>query len=97
MEGGPDMELEVVSDSSVAKDLELLPRGYWIAGVRDLWRIDARGEGLRFEILCRGTERFVLAAEHDGWQRSEVFGKWFRLRRKSDRRGQPKFILEKGA
>jgi len=50
IEGGPDIVVEIVSDSSVIKDTERLPRRYFNAGVREYWVLDARGEELRFTI-----------------------------------------------
>jgi Uma2 family endonuclease len=35
IQGSPDMVLEVVSDSNVHKDYELLRRAYWEAGIRE--------------------------------------------------------------
>ena len=51
MEGAPDVVVEILSDSSVRKDLIRLPPLYAAAGVPELWRVDARQERLRFEIL----------------------------------------------
>ena len=42
IQGSPDMVLEVVSDSSVQKDEELLRRAYWEAEIREYWMVDAR-------------------------------------------------------
>jgi Uma2 family endonuclease len=36
VEGGPDLVVEIVSDSSEEKDLDRLPRAYFSAGVREL-------------------------------------------------------------
>jgi hypothetical protein len=94
LEGTPDMVLEGVSDSSVVKDNEMLPRLYWRAGVREFWRVDARGAELRFEILLHGAVDFVPAESQEGWQRSQVFSKWFCFQQQTDRRGRPVFILE---
>ena len=49
LEGSPDMVLEVVSDSSVRKDYELLREAYWKAGIREYWLVDARGERLELD------------------------------------------------
>jgi Uma2 family endonuclease len=53
LEGPPDLVVEIVSDSSVHKDTKRLPPLYAAAGVPELWRIDARGSDLRFEIHQR--------------------------------------------
>lgn len=52
LEGAPDLIVEILSDSSVGKDTERLPKLYARAGVPELWLVDARGQELRFEI-CR--------------------------------------------
>jgi len=43
LEGSPEMVLEVVSDSSVQKDLVDMPPRYYEAGVLEYWTIDVRG------------------------------------------------------
>ena len=55
MEGAPDLVVEILSDSSVRKDLIRLPPLYAAAGVPELWQVDARQERLRFEILALET------------------------------------------
>jgi Uma2 family endonuclease len=92
LEGTPEMVLEVVSDSSVEKDTVLLPEQYRRAGVPEFWRIDARGE-LTFEILSLTGAGYVPAEEAEGWRRSVVFGRWFRLEQQPDPLGQPQFTL----
>ncbi len=93
LEGTPDMVLEVVSDSSVEKDTKTLPVLYHRAGVPEFWRIDARGE-LRFEILRRGDSDWHPTQLADGWWRSAVFARDFRLVAEPDPRGNPWFTLE---
>jgi Uma2 family endonuclease len=61
LEGGVDLIVEIVSDSSVAKDTQRLLAAYRAAGVREYWIIDARGEDVHFAIHCwvdgeRGAE-----------------------------------------
>lgn len=59
LEGSPNMVLEVVSDSSVEKDNELLMDLYWKAGIRKYWLVDARGERIEFQILHHTTRGYV--------------------------------------
>jgi Uma2 family endonuclease len=92
-EGSPDMVLEVASDSSVDKDYDLLPDLYCQAGVPEYWRVDARGT-LTFEILHRTDNGYVSAVDPDGWCRSKVFGRSFRLIQSADRLGRPDYTLE---
>jgi len=92
--GSPDVVIEVVSRGSVEKDLELLVPKYHDAGVREYWVIDARDEdAIRFEILKRGRKGFAPVRATDGWLKSPVFGKSFRLVRR-EVRGFPRYRLE---
>ncbi len=93
LEGTPDMVLEVVSDSSVAKDTGDLPELYRKAGIPEFWRIDARGPEARFEILRLTETGYVAAQEPDGWWRSAVFNCSFKLMQQADPLGQPQFTL----
>jgi Uma2 family endonuclease len=94
LEGSPDMVLEVVSDSSVDKDTEVLHRAYWEAGVREYWLIDARKEPLAFDVFRHGAKGFRAARKKDGWMESGVFGKAFRLTVGTGRSGHPHYRLE---
>ena len=94
IEGGPDIVLEVVSDSSVRKDTVRLRSLYWKAGVREYWLVDARRETPTFEILRRGEKGFVATRKRDGWLMSNVLGKSFRLTQHTDPLGHPAFTLE---
>lgn len=92
--GTPDMALEVISRSSVRKDMRLLPQLYWRAGIREYWRVDSRVDVPQLTILRRGSTRYRTARSIDGWVRSVVFGKSFRLTSKTARDGMPHFTLE---
>lgn len=92
--GSPDMLLEVVSDSSEKKDLDILLDDYYVAGVKEYWLVDVRGDDLRFEIYRRGKSAFVPTRKQGGWVKSTVFGKAFRLVRTTDEFGDPKFRLD---
>jgi Uma2 family endonuclease len=94
IEGSPDWLLEVLSDSSVEKDTELLRRAYHRAGVREYWLIDVRGEEIVFQILLWRKKGFVAAPNQDGWQRSQIFGREFRLVRKRTRMNLWDYSLE---
>ena len=94
LEGAADMVLEVVSDSSVRKDNEILLEDYYRAGVGECWLVDARGNRLAFAIFRRGPEAFETADDEDGWLHSEVLSKSFRLARSVDQVGNPDFTLE---
>ena len=93
-EGAPDLIVEVVSDNSVAKDTKRLPKAYFDAGVRELWLIDARRDKLAFKIHRRGEKEFVLRRpDREGYLRSSVLGRRFRLDRHRDARGHWQYDL----
>ena len=58
IEGAPDLVAEIISDRSVNKDTQRLPKAYYRAGVREFWLSDARSEPLRFQIYRRGPLEF---------------------------------------
>jgi len=88
VEGGPDLVVEIVSDSSVKKDTERLPVAYFQAGVIEYWLIDARGNELSFQLLRRGSTVFEpTPVDADGYQRSEVLDSYYRLDRSRHKRG----------
>lgn len=91
--GSPDMVLEIISDSSEPKDARLEQK-YFAAGVVEYWRIDARGERLKFEILTRGQKGFVPVPRKNGRVKSAVFGREFELTMKPGLVGLPEVTLE---
>jgi len=92
--GSSDMVLEVVSTSSVQKDTVVLPQLYWKAGIREYWRIDPRGTKLRFDIFLHAKEGYEPVKARNGWLKSAVFGKSFRLTMKLNGLDLPVFKLE---
>jgi Uma2 family endonuclease len=92
--GTPDWVLELVSDSSEDKDTEQLYRAYHRAGIPEYWLVDARGEEIVFRILHHRKKGYAAAAVHDGWQKSKVFGREFRLTRKRTRLNLWQYTLE---
>jgi Uma2 family endonuclease len=94
LEGSPDMVLEVISRSSVRKDTEVLRKSYWEAGVREYWLADARPEPLQFDVLRHTPKGYRAAAKKEGWVKSTVFGKSFRLTRRLNALGHPEYTLE---
>jgi len=93
VEGTPDMVLEVVSDSTVQKDNQILRDLYWRAGIPEFWLMDARGESLVFDILRHASKGYTAQRKPGGWVKSSVFGKAFQLRQQRGRLGHPKFTL----
>lgn len=94
MEGAPDMVLEVVSDGSVRKDTQQLRTDYWQAGIREYWLVDARNEPLVFDILRHTPKGYRTTPKKDGWMKSKVFGKAFRLMQHTSEFGDPEYTLE---
>lgn len=92
--GSADMVLEVVSDSSEKKDNQTLFEAYYESGVSEYWLVDARGKEIEFNIYKRGAKKFTATKKQDGWVKSAVFGKSFRLTRGSDANSNPEFTLE---
>ncbi len=96
IEGGPDLIVEIVSDSSVAKDTKDLPKAYFAAGVSEYWLADARGEELIFQMHCRDKNRFEpMVKDEEGYQHSAVLNCGYRLSRTRDQRGHWRFRLER--
>jgi Uma2 family endonuclease len=94
LEGTPDMVLEVISRSSVRKDNVELRQAYWEAGIREYWLVDARKEPLLFTILRHTAKGYSAVRKQDGWLKSAMFGKSFRLTSQPDFQGNPDYTLE---
>jgi hypothetical protein len=96
--GAPDLVVEVVSTSSVAKDRQRLPALYAKAGVPELWLVDARDEPPAFEIWSLHAGAYEQVAPEDsppdGWTASPVLGCRFRLQRRVFREGRFVYDLE---
>jgi Uma2 family endonuclease len=82
--GSPDMVLEVVSRSSVAKDKVTLRDLYHRAGIREFWLVDARRSDIAFDILVAGSHGYVQSGADGDWRVSPVFSRRFRLERTLD-------------
>jgi Uma2 family endonuclease len=94
LEGTPDLVVEIVSDSSVQKDTVRLREAYHKAGIPEFWLIDGRGVDLSFQVLLHRKSSYAAAPSRDGWQRSRVFGRSFRLSRTLDDFGLWEYTLE---
>jgi len=95
LQGSPDLVVEVISNSSVQKDTVKLREAYWKAGIREYWLADARSEKVRFSIFRYTKKGYVEAKPSaDGWLKSSVVGRSFRISQKPDVGGAPKFKLE---
>ena len=85
IEGAATLVVEIVSDSSEAKDLRRLPKLYAQAGVEELWLLDARGDTMRFDIRHPHQGDWITAPEKD-FQESRILSRRLRLRREPARR-----------
>jgi hypothetical protein len=94
LEGSPDMVLEVISRSSVRKDRITLRQAYWEAGIREYWLVDARKSPPTFDILRQTAKGYAATRKQDGWIKSAVFQKSFRLTQSTDPLGHPEYTLE---
>ncbi len=94
MQGSPDMVLEVVSQASVQKDYVELRRAYWEAGIREYWLVDVRAERLVFHIFRHTARGYVATRNRQGWIKSAVFGREFKLSVSTSASGQPDYKLE---
>ena len=85
IEGAVDLVVEVISDSSVTKDRSRLPPAYFEAGVQEFWLVDARRDDLFFQIHHRGETAFQpVPLDEEGFQRSNVLDRRYRLEREPD-------------
>ena len=92
--GPVEIVLEIVSDSSVTKDLKRLPKAYFAAGVVEFWTVDARRGACDFRIHRRGETAFErMPLSEDDFQWSDVLGRAFRLERVKQEDGNPDFLL----
>ena len=93
-EGGPDLIVEIVSNSSVKKDTVRLPKAYFAAGVREYWLVDVRRGQMLFTIHTRSKTKFVpQVADADGLQASSVLNARFLLTRRKSPSGRWRYRL----
>lgn len=92
--GTPDWVCEIVSDSSVEKDSEVLLHAYHKAGIAEYWLVDARGETIDFQVLAWQPEGYVAVRQQNGWRKSTVFDCQFQLTRHRDRLHRWRYELE---
>jgi len=92
--GSPDMTLEVISASSIPKDTVTLKLQYAKAGIREYWLVDSTIETPGLIIMRLTGGKYVAARKHDGWVKSHVFGRSFRLTCENDANGLAQFNLE---
>jgi len=95
LRGAPDLVVEIVSPSSVRKDMRVLRRQYFLAGIPEYWLIDCRSERIEFALLVPGEAGYVESPpDADGFAPSLVFNRRFRLTRERNRAGHWRYALE---
>jgi Uma2 family endonuclease len=94
-EGAADLAIEVVSNSSVAKDTRRLPQLFYRANVAEFWMAVGRHENLIFHIFHRGRSQFErVPMDAEGYQQSAVLDGRYRLDRYRDEVGQWAYELK---
>jgi Uma2 family endonuclease len=97
VEGVVDLVVEIVSDNSVAKDTQRLRNAYAAAGVGEYWLVDARQDSIKFDILELHAGTYRDTPEDDnGFRRSLIFARAFRLTRSRGRGNYWQYQLETG-
>lgn len=95
LEGTPDLIVEIVSPSSRKKDTQTLRRLYHRAGVPEYWLVDALGKAIDFRILLHRDDAYQESpADPEGYRRSAVLSRTFRLTRTADPLGDWRYRLE---
>jgi Uma2 family endonuclease len=95
LQGAPDMVLEILSDSSEEKDNVILKDAYFQGGIPEYWLIDARTDPPRFDLFRRSARGYVATRrQKEGWLKSGIFGRSFRLTRQVNALGHPAYTLE---
>ena len=94
LEGAVDWVLEIVSPSSIDKDTRTLRETYYSAGIPEYWLVNALGAQVELQILQRRRTGYAAVANRNGWRRSNVFDRMFRLSRRESRPGFWRYSLE---
>ena len=94
IQGSPDWVLEVVSNSSGAKDTRILRRKYQRARITEYWLVDARGADVSMKVLIHRPKGYVESKPREGWLYSPLFERSFRLVRRRNRMGRWQYKLE---
>jgi Uma2 family endonuclease len=93
LEGVPDLVVEVVTDTSLGRDLVDLSRLYEAAGVREFWTISFRYDPALFQPWIRHNGGYHLFRKIAGrWWKSHVFDRYVRLTKQGG--AKPGYVLE---
>lgn len=95
VEGSADLVVEVVSDSSEAKDRRRLFERYREAGVGEYWLVDARGPQVRLEVFhLRGGAYVPTVTDPGGHVASDLLGVRLRIARLPHATGVIRYRVE---
>lgn len=94
LEGTPDIVLEIISEGSVTKDEVTLRDLYWKAGIAEYWLVDARADEVRFDILRHSKDGYEPTPLADGWLRSDILARSFRIEKSLDPLGLPQYAVQ---
>jgi Uma2 family endonuclease len=92
--GAPDLVLEVISKTSVEKDTITLKNLYAKAGITEYWLVDATAEMPELAILRLVAGKYVTVRKDNGWVKSNVLKRLFRLTSKLGSNNLTQFNLE---
>jgi Uma2 family endonuclease len=94
IQGAPDLVVECVSDSSVAKDRIQLREAYAEARIPEYWIVDARAPTPELNVLRLSGRRYrEISPDRDGFTRSPCLGCAVRLERRPPRSGVVRYRL----
>lgn len=94
IQGVPDLVVECVSQSSVAKDCVRLKERYAVAGIPEYWIADARRETPVLKVYRRVARRYrEVKPDREGYTRSACLGRRVRLEARPARSGVVRYRL----
>ena len=82
------LAVEIESRGSRRDDRRIKPEVYAEAGIPEYWLVDVR-KAVRFDIFRHTSKGYVPVRKQQGWMKSQVFGKSFRLVQKLSSIGHP--------
>jgi Uma2 family endonuclease len=91
--GSPDMVLEIVSEHSIQKDTVALRELYAAAKIAEYCLVNPLGEQVSFNVLRLSPQGYAPTRTINGWTKSAVFGKSFRLEAKDSGDELPEYRL----
>jgi Uma2 family endonuclease len=93
VDGAPDLVVHIGTAESKEKDTFHLPYYYHAAGVREYWLIKLLSTP-QFTIYRNAAREYVTVTPHEGWTRSPVLGRSFRIRKEAGKRNVPQYAFD---